>query len=85
MIRNIAASTNGGKRFVIAMGDYNIRPEILEASGLLEAYGLTLVKPDNVDITCTSGDGAILDYALVTTNFLGAIVSLKADTTVPWR
>ena len=27
----------------------------------------------------------MLDYALVTTNFMGAIVSLKADTTIPWR
>ena len=27
----------------------------------------------------------MLDYALVTTNFLGAIVSLKADTSIPWR
>ena len=85
MIRSIAAATNGGRRFVIAMGDYNIKPEILEASGLLEAYGLTIVKPDNVDITCTCGEGSMIDYALVTTNFLGAIVSLKADTTVPWR
>ena len=64
------------------MGDFNIKPEVLEASGLLETYGLTLVKPDNVDITCTSGDGAMLDYALVATNFMGAIVSPKADTTI---
>jgi len=84
MIRDIGAATDGGRRFVIAMGDYNIKPEILEASGLLEAFGLTLIRPDNVDITCTSGEGAMLDYALATTNFVSAVVSLKADTTIPW-
>ena len=31
IIRDIGAATNGGRRFVIAMGDFNIRPEILEA------------------------------------------------------
>ena len=84
MIRDIAAATDGGRRFVIAMGEFNIKPEMLEASGLLEALGLTLIRPDNVSITCTSGEGAMLDYALVTTSFVNAIVSLKADTTVPW-
>ena len=50
----------------------------------MEALGLTLIRPDNVDITCTSGEGAMLDYALVTTSFVSAIVILKADNTVPW-
>ena len=84
MIRGIGAATDGGRRRVIAMGDFNVKPEILEASGLLESVGLTLIRSDNVDITCASGEGVMLDYALVTTSFVSAIVSLKADTTVPW-
>ena len=55
MLLDIAAATDEGRRMVIAMGDYNIRAEELEASGILKALGLTLVKADNSSTTCASG------------------------------
>ena len=80
----IAAATDGGRRMVIAMGDFNIKAEELEASGILRALGLTRVKAENTDKTCTSGKGSCIDYALVTTGSVEAIVDLKAVKAVPW-
>ena len=84
MLSDIAAATDGGRKMVIAMGDYNIRADELEASGILKALGLTLIRADNTDITCTSGKGSCIDYALVTSGFTDAIVDLKAVKAVPW-
>ena len=57
MLQQISRATHGGRRFVIAMGDVNITAEALEGSGLLAELGLTLIRPNNVDIGCTSGTG----------------------------
>ena len=45
---------------------------------------LRLIRLDNLGITCTSGEGAMLDDALVITHFVGTVISLQADTTVVW-
>ena len=37
MLLEIDAATGGGKRMVVAIGHFNIRAEVLEASGLLSA------------------------------------------------
>ena len=84
MLLDIAAATDGGRRMVIAMGDYDIRAEELEASGILKALGLTRVRADNSDTTCTSGQGSCIDYALVTSGFTETIVDMKAVKAVPW-
>lgn len=84
MLLDIASATDGGRRMVIAMGDHNMKAEELEASGILKAMGLTLIKADNTDMTCTSGNGSCIDYALVTSGFVDAIVDLKAVKAVPW-
>jgi len=84
MVQQIGRATDGGRRFVIAVGDTNVTAEALEASGLLEEAGLTLIRPNNVNMTCTSGKGSMIDYALVTTSFAAAIVSVEAVTEVPW-
>ena len=80
----ITAATDGGRRMVIAMGDYSINADELEASGILRAFGLTLVKAENTEKTCTSGKGSCIDYALVTSGFTEAIVDMKAEKVVPW-
>ena len=46
--------------------------------------GLTLVKAENADVTCTNGKGSCIDYALVTSSFVEAIVGMKAVKAVPW-
>ena len=78
MLLDIASAADGGRKMVIAMGDYNIKAEELVASGILTALGGTLVKADNTDTTCTSGNGSCIDYAVVTSGFVDAIVDMKA-------
>ena len=82
-ILSIAAATDGGRRFVIAMGDFNIRAEVLESSGILDALHLTLIRAGDGLNTCSMGSGSHIDYALVTTAFVPAIVSINAVRSVP--
>ena len=63
---------------VIAMGDFNIKVEELEAAGILRSLGLTLFRPENSTNTCASGKGSCIEYALVTTGYTDAIVDIKA-------
>ena len=42
MLLEFSAATNGGRRMVIAMGDFNIASEELAASGILSSLGLTV-------------------------------------------
>ena len=81
---SIVAATDGGRRFVIAMGDFNITADELEGLGILDAMGLTLIRSSGGQNTCTSGKGSLIDYALVTTNSVAAIVSVETVRVVPW-
>ena len=49
-----------------------------------EALGLTLIRPEGTDITCASGSGSMIDYALVTTRFPVVVMHVEAVKTVPW-
>ena len=75
-MNRVLCTSTVSKRLVIAIGDFNMKPEVLEASGMLDAMGLTLIRPDNANATCASGAGAMLDYALATSSFASVIVSL---------
>lgn len=80
----VAAATDGGRRIVIAMGDFNMKAEELEASGILRSLGLTLIRLENSTNTCTCGRGSCIDYALVTLGYTDAIVDIKAVKAAPW-
>ena len=80
---SVGQSTNGGRRFVIAAGDYNIPADVLGGSGILGAMGLTLIRPEGNMNTCSSGGGLFIDYVLVTSRFAPAIVSVEAVRDVP--
>ena len=69
---------------VVPMGDFNIKAEELEVSGLLRSLGLTLIRPENSKNTCTSGKGLCVDYALVTTGYVETVISVKVVKAVPW-
>ena len=58
-------------------GDFSTRAEDLEASGMLEPLGLTLIRPEGTDATCTSGKGLLIDYALVTTRFAASVETIE--------
>ena len=66
------------------MGDFNIPAETLEGSGILDAMNLTLIRVGDGMNTCSMGSGSQIDYALVTSAFVPAIVSVNAVRTVPW-
>ena len=53
-IRGIAEATGNGHRCAIASGDWNIIADELESSGILEGFGLELVRPSHSDFTCTA-------------------------------
>ena len=44
-LRSIAEATDGGRRCVLAFGDWNLSPVELEASGILDGLGLEAVRP----------------------------------------
>ena len=48
MLFEIGAATDGGRRVAITMGDYNVKADELEVSGILRALGLTLVKAETL-------------------------------------
>ena len=65
------------------IGDFNMTPRELAATGMLAKIGAEIVIPSNVTSTCRSG--RMLDYVVISTNFRGALVSLTADMKCPWR
>ena len=84
MLQNIVAAIEGDRKFLIAIGDYNIPAGDLEASGMLEALGLTVIRPANTDVICPRGKGSLIGYALVTTRFAAAIDSVYTVKVLPW-
>ena len=66
------------------MGDFNISVDGLEASGMLEPLGLTLIRQEGTDITCALGKGSLIDDALVATRFAAGVTKVEAVETVPW-
>lgn len=62
-LRAIVEASEGGRRCVLAFGDWNLTPEALEASGILDGLGLKIVTPTNSSTTCTAArQGSLIDY-----------------------
>ncbi len=80
----LKALSDDGRRCVIATGDFNITADAMEASGILEAIGMTLIRPSNATVTCHMGKGSLIDYALITTKYLPMVLSVMTDEAVPW-
>ena len=61
-MRKLHELTDGGRRKLVAVGDWNMHPELLMQSGLLDTMGLRVVTAGN-DNTCkTSSGSSLLDY-----------------------
>ena len=69
-------------KMLVAAADWNMTPEQLQSTGILEAAGLDVVVPEDVDQTCTSG--RLLDYFLVSRALRPAILSCRS-LPVRWR
>ena len=50
---------------------------------MLEANGLTLIRPNGGKQLRSAGEGSVIDYALVTTSYVSAIISAEAVRDVP--
>ena len=82
-IKAIAEAIDQGRRCVLAFGDWNITPDELEASGILEGFGLDIVIPTNSDITCTAGQGSMIDYLIVTKGYSSPVRSCEVVREAP--
>ena len=83
-LRAIAEASDGGRRCVLAFGDWNLTPEELEASGVLEGLGLEIVTPTNSTISCTAGrQGSLIDYVIVTQGYRSIIQTCEVVREAP--
>ena len=60
----IAALTRLCSGIWLAVGDWNAPPGELTKTGWLEQVGGQILAPDNVDYTCTSGSGRMIDFCV---------------------
>jgi len=65
----LGAHVRAHRRQFVVGGDFNIEPQVLEASGICALFGGVILWPKdaegNILITCTSGEGHTLDYFVV--------------------
>ena len=69
--------------FIIA-GDFNMEPAELMGTQWAQKLRAQIVFPD-VPFTCTSGEGRVLDYYVVSKGLLPALHSITCCDTTPWR
>ena len=67
---------------LILFGDWNMTPLALQASGFLRPIKGAIKTPE-VESTCWSG--RLIDFAVVSENFLPAVVSLAVVQESPWK
>ena len=82
MLQELYTITNGGSVPFIYAADFNKPPEWWDGSPWLHHLRCRVVAPDQA--TCTSGDGATLDYFLISDSLWPYILSLEVITSVPW-
>ena len=72
-----------GRPFVL-IGDFNVPPEVMEASDWIKEMKAVAIRPEGVTATCTSGKGDMLDYVVVS-RCLQAAVRLRPAAYSPWK
>ena len=74
-----------GKRKLIVAADFNMTPQRMQESGLLEEAGLTIITAGD-DSTCKTSTGwSQIDYLLVDTNIVSLISEVKLVMDKPWN
>ena len=69
--------------FLIA-GDWNCTPAQMLECNFTKFLGGTIVVPSNVDYTCSSGEGAMIDFVICSSCLMNA-VEVTADVNGPWK
>ena len=72
-----------GLPFVI-LADFNTEPHLQAVQEWAQRIGGVPVVPIDAEITCSTGGGAMDDYAIVDKRLL-PVVSLRVDPTSPWK
>ena len=72
-----------GLPFVLA-ADFNDTPAALLATGWPSAVDATVLPPTNVDFTCSSGAGRLIDYMVISHSLLPLVRSCTADFNSTW-
>ena len=68
----------------IAVGDWNCTPEELAAANWDRQLSADILRPQGGDITCISGKGRLLDYALSSKSASGLVADIRIVHSVPW-
>ena len=69
--------------FILA-GDFNMEPAELMGTQWAHKIGAQIVRPD-VPFTCSSGEGRVLDYFVVSKGLLPALRRITCSDATPWR
>lgn len=68
----------------IAVGDWNCSPEELAAANWDQHLSADILRPKGGDITCISGRGRLLDYALLSKSACGLVTDIRIINGGPW-
>ncbi|CAK0873221.1 unnamed protein product, partial [Prorocentrum cordatum] len=63
----------------LVVGDWNMTPQELSASGWLELSQGVVAVPSNTSYTCTAGTGRMLDYLVMSASAQHLLASIEAD------
>eukprot|EP00969_Alexandrium_andersonii_P312393 13802495-Alexandrium_andersonii.AAC.1 len=68
----------------VVLADWNMRPEILAGSGLLQQWSADIVLPRDAEMTCRGGRGSLIDFAVISHSFAPHVRALELDPLSPW-
>ena len=63
----MAAYIQARRKLTLCAADWNLTPEELAGTDFLEMTGMSVLVPVDLEATCTSGSGRVLDYFVVST------------------
>ena len=65
-------------------GDFNNTPSELENTPWLKLLGGSVVVPQNVNHTCSSSSGRLIDYLIIPQTFRPLLKAVRPEHDVPW-
>ena len=68
------------------IGDFNFTPEeMAEKSAFLQDLDAEVFKPQNAEVTCSSGEGKMLDWGVISKGAKHMITPAQLNYQVPWK
>eukprot|EP00959_Pyramimonas_sp_CCMP1952_P184339 3854828-Pyramimonas_sp.AAC.1 len=68
----------------LLVGDFNATPAEMAKSGWLDVLRARVVTPEGVEVSCTSGKGRMIDYAVVPDSFRPFLSQVMPVQNLPW-